>query len=353
MDNQTTARQDVHRPSTFVAADYKYIREIDTDPGRDMDPASQVENAGYLRAMHELLREWSDKMSGDNASLSHCNVCGAWFRWATIWQHIPTGDYISTGEDCAYVIDRVQASVASADRRGLQKAAAEYGKLSRARAAFLELPRAAEALAYVDDQLASLAAARELWAVQNPQPDVVVDSYGEVHEGPNSRAQVDAYDSWRRKQERELPGNLFLGDMARAWKRYGHLTEKQLAAVLKGKDNAFGRGLATAARLAGAEQREAQRLASAWIGEPGKRFELTVTVRFEKLIEGDWGSSTLYGMVDEAGNTLRYFSTGSFNAEQGETLRIKATVKAHELYNGEHQTLLTRCVRVEQQALPV
>lgn len=85
--------------------------------------------------------------------------------------------------------------------------------------------------------------------------------------------------------------------------------------------------------------------------ETGKRVEIEVTVLSSKVIESDWGSSTLWTF--ESGDyRFKWFESGySFNAEIGETVKVKATIKGLEEYQGQFSTKLSRVARVEKKAL--
>lgn len=85
--------------------------------------------------------------------------------------------------------------------------------------------------------------------------------------------------------------------------------------------------------------------------ETGKRVEIEVTVLGSKVIESDWGSSTLWTF--ESGDyRFKWFESGySFNAEIGETVKVKATIKGLEEYQGQFSTKLSRVARVEKKAL--
>ena len=83
---------------------------------------------------------------------------------------------------------------------------------------------------------------------------------------------------------------------------------------------------------------------SKWVGETKKRLDLTVTVEIVRRIEGYYGVSTMYIMVDDDGNKFICFYSGhSFEADEGDQVNIRATVKKHELDKmGVKQTQLTR-----------
>lgn len=76
------------------------------------------------------------------------------------------------------------------------------------------------------------------------------------------------------------------------------------------------------------------------------------TVKVERILEtqSDFGVSYLHMMTDEVGNDIKWFGSsrlyhpgGEYRmVNEGETLVIKATVKAHQEYKGRKQTLVTR-----------
>jgi len=91
---------------------------------------------------------------------------------------------------------------------------------------------------------------------------------------------------------------------------------------------------------------ESNQLPSEWVGEVGKRLKkIEVTVSFRRDLVSDWGTSELYGFVDENGNEYKtFYSGGSWSAEQGDKGLVTGTVKKHEIYNGRKQTMLSRTV---------
>ncbi len=76
-------------------------------------------------------------------------------------------------------------------------------------------------------------------------------------------------------------------------------------------------------------------------GEVGKREEFTLTVIKEHTFETSFGLSTVFIMKDDSGNVAKWF-TGRGSLDVGTTYRVKATVKAHDSYEGTAQTSLTR-----------
>ncbi len=98
------------------------------------------------------------------------------------------------------------------------------------------------------------------------------------------------------------------------------------------------------------EQLEAsarRRAASRHVGTVGKRetFEVTVerVASFERDSFSGWGKETVWIVTMRDANDAAIVSkTPSFSAQKGERLVIKATVKAHDEYRGERQTLVQR-----------
>lgn len=91
------------------------------------------------------------------------------------------------------------------------------------------------------------------------------------------------------------------------------------------------------------EKREREGNVSQHIGTVGERLEVTLTCKSTRSIETAYGLSTLYTFDDGAGNTFKWFATGSPDIEVGGTYAIRGTVKKHDEFRGAKQTLLTRC----------
>lgn len=85
--------------------------------------------------------------------------------------------------------------------------------------------------------------------------------------------------------------------------------------------------------------------------ETGKRVEIEVTVLSSKVIESDWGSSTLWTF--ESGNyKFKWFESGySFRAEIGDVVKVKATIKGLDEYQGQFATKLSRVAKVKNKEL--
>jgi hypothetical protein len=101
-------------------------------------------------------------------------------------------------------------------------------------------------------------------------------------------------------------------------------------------------------RAAGAEtEARVASLPSAHIAEEGARVRLHgVQVLFTREMEDrGWGASLLVKMLHDGRNVLTWFASASAAwPEEGTTINLKATVKAHSTYKGAAETGLTRVV---------
>lgn len=96
--------------------------------------------------------------------------------------------------------------------------------------------------------------------------------------------------------------------------------------------------------LPGIKAARAAKKPSEFVGEVGKR--QIFDVRVEKIIPiyDAYGilSSTLHIMEDSDGNSIKVFATNHLGLNEGDTATIKATVKSHDTYKGNKQTLVNR-----------
>lgn len=127
-------------------------------------------------------------------------------------------------------------------------------------------------------------------------------------------------------------------NMSEALVEWGGLTDKQTDLVR--------RALARAEeRLAKSQQRREERLStdratSQHIGTVGARVELTLRCEKVFTFEGIYGITYINLCRDEANNVVVYKGSNGF--EEGETIKVKATIKAHEERDGVAQTLIAR-----------
>ena len=121
---------------------------------------------------------------------------------------------------------------------------------------------------------------------------------------------------------------------------------------------------AEAKRMAEAQaQIEAQKAISQYVGEIGQRLTINVklvkTAYYEQRSFSGYGMTTVYVYIleDENGNKFVWKTTGGGldreiktpqgimyrPIDDGEVITVKGTVKEHSTYQGEKQTILTRC----------
>lgn len=81
------------------------------------------------------------------------------------------------------------------------------------------------------------------------------------------------------------------------------------------------------------------------IGTVGKREVFNATVVRVFHFDGQWGRTYIVKMVADNGACI--VSKGSFSADVGDKLKFKATVKAHDNYKGETQTVVNRVAIVD------
>jgi hypothetical protein len=118
----------------------------------------------------------------------------------------------------------------------------------------------------------------------------------------------------------------------------GFMSDRALAAVIKVVEDQ--------------EQRAVRRANSKHTGTVGKRQKFTATVvrvsSYERQRFGGYSNEVVWiiSMSDEEGNTL-VSKSPAFHAEKGEKLTFKATVKAHDEYQGERQTVIQRVAATE------
>lgn len=82
----------------------------------------------------------------------------------------------------------------------------------------------------------------------------------------------------------------------------------------------------------------------------GEKVTTNVTVMNTKDIDGMYGMSTMFIMIDDYGNNLVYFSN-AFDLDKGEKANITATVKDVGEYNGKPSIKITRA-KINSRELP-
>ena len=96
---------------------------------------------------------------------------------------------------------------------------------------------------------------------------------------------------------------------------------------------------------------------SEFFGEPKKREDFTLTLVSTKDWDSDYGTTFFHSFMDASGNVAVWFGStpllvvdekgNNCYIEDGEKVRVKATVKEHSEYNDVKQTVLTRVKGLE------
>lgn len=118
-----------------------------------------------------------------------------------------------------------------------------------------------------------------------------------------------------------------------------------------------------AKRIAEQEERERkiaeEKAKSEYIGKVGDKIDMIVTFKFEASFDTLYGEMYIYSFKDEAGNTLVWKTSSlmmmdgldsngnNIFVRKGDKIRIKATIKDHNEYRDEKQTIITRAKVLE------
>lgn len=92
-----------------------------------------------------------------------------------------------------------------------------------------------------------------------------------------------------------------------------------------------------------AKSAKAQNQSSQHLGAVGDKITAHATVTLVRRIDGAMGPVTLYGLRDDQGNEIRWFSTSDVDMEKDQRVQISGRIKKLDVYNGIQQTILTRC----------
>lgn len=128
--------------------------------------------------------------------------------------------------------------------------------------------------------------------------------------------------------------------MQDSYSEWGTLTAGQETALRKMRDDG--------ARLAA---RRAEDATSTFVHTVGQRIVMTLTLKSVSAFESIYGTTFVHRFSDDAGNILIYKGSKHLDGiGRGERVTLKATIKAHDEYQGIKRTLLARPV-IEPPAL--
>jgi len=112
----------------------------------------------------------------------------------------------------------------------------------------------------------------------------------------------------------------------------------------------LGSAVAACHRALARETEQQARAKSQWFGTPGRREEFTLTVISVTWLPDTYsyhgGAKPLYLLRDPHGNLAKWFASRDQSWRDGDTIRVRATVKDHGEWHGVRETKLTRCALV-------
>lgn len=95
------------------------------------------------------------------------------------------------------------------------------------------------------------------------------------------------------------------------------------------------------------KNKNAPKTESRWIGSVGDKIELDVKFKrsfsFETHFTYRGETNFIYKFADEEGNTVMWKTGKHLDLEENHDYKISGTIKAHDEYKGDKQTVLTRC----------
>lgn len=90
---------------------------------------------------------------------------------------------------------------------------------------------------------------------------------------------------------------------------------------------------------------------SQFVGVPKQEVVFRGTVALVRTYRSRFGEKQVLSLLDTKGNVYTYFPSNKIlPLEQGQTVRVRAIVKAHNVYNGVNQTIVTRATIVPYTA---
>lgn len=85
---------------------------------------------------------------------------------------------------------------------------------------------------------------------------------------------------------------------------------------------------------------------SEFVGTVGERLDFILKVNKVIQVDSSYGISSMHIMSDYDGNTF-IWNTNSKSLSEDKEYEIKGTIKGHNIYKGDKQTILTRCFTKE------
>jgi len=155
-------------------------------------------------------------------------------------------------------------------------------------------------------------------------------------EGDRRKAKLVA--AWLRT---ELPSNAsseYERNLVALGENNAQVCRRKHAGLLASAVVAYDRAQAQKARLA------AQAAGGGGhFGEKGEKVTFTAKVERVGHFEGYYGPTTVLNFRRDDGSLAVWFASGSKDVATGDTYSVTGTVKKHDRYQGEAQTIITRC----------
>lgn len=281
----TTKRTDIHRAASadFDPLAYDVIDFSDNHTEDGNQAAIRVRLA-------ELRTKGFRPGPGSNGQCGHC---GARLRYSALLLHMLTGEWIFVGEEC--LANRFSGTQAQF-RAMRAEANAKRERRSRAE-------RIAE------------------FAVTYPGLATLAD-----------------------RDDPIVAGSEFLSDLSRRLRKDGTLTERQAIAA----ERAIARDTERAATRAIAEAERAARPPRQYLGAIGEKITLTGTVAVRMTVDGyAYGTHQTMVVIETPIGDAKVYTAAQWadDVAKGDVVTLTATVKRHDIYRDDPQTLITRAKR--------
>lgn len=224
-------RTDAHRPAVLVTEDYEYVfAEVNELPGA---PGWVLRRGDFGLEM----ARWISRTDRLDRNTHQCHHCGAHLNYFAVLKHVPTGDAVVVGETCL------------------------ENRFDRASADFHRLRKQAQ----LDRQAQRVKTAVAAFVEANPDLAFMADP---EHQHSNE----------------------FVRDVARKLRRYGELSDRQVAAVRRSLEQNAER-----------EVKRAEEQASAAPVVTGKGVTIEGEVVSVKVQESDYGATLKMLVRDDRG----------------------------------------------------
>ena len=284
-------RTDIHRPSAIRPADYRFVAML-------YSPRAGEDALDYsvVAAQRQRVQADIERTGGRYSQHEHggsCHVCGAWAATLGVFHHASNNEYIRVGETCSEKLDGGDEAIFRVFRAALASEREAMAGKRKARATLID---------------AGLVAAWDIYTA------VTVDDR-----------------RWEENTLIDIVGKLV---------KYGSISEKQTSFIATLLNKIAGRADIDA-------QRAVDKAASQHVGTVGERREFRLIVKAVPSFDTQFGMMFVHICRDEAGNTVVY--KGKSLAAKGDTIVVKATIKAHGERDGEKQTVIARPAVIEVQ----